>query len=238
MLKEFTPEVNEDYFNTLSKRISARGAANEGRGRSEALSRNLGGDPYEGSVVGMAREGTNSELNDLDAGLAFQVAGLNRGERLGNEQREDTQAFQSGESEKDRQFRERMLHLSNNFADATRNNTRRANKIDAEQGMVEGAAMQYGMSWLPQKSDASSIASMGAMFSDPRLKTDVKAIGQAGPLTVYAFRYRTENNSDLGLPAGVQIGFMADEVENLFPWAVTVDRGFKKVNYGCLAGIL
>lgn len=64
-----------------------------------------------------------------------------------------------------------------------------------------------------------------AILSDRRAKTGIRRIGRAdNGLQIYSYRYKD------GGP--VQIGFMADEVEKVKPWAV-VERpdGFKAVNY-------
>lgn len=145
---EFTPEVNQDFYNTLSRRISERGAVQSGQARSEALSRGLGGDPYEAAAVGSARQGTANELNSLDSSLAYNVAGLNRDERITNFNREDTQAFQAGESEKDRAFRERMATLQNGWAgDAANTENRRGMQAALWQIPLGGAAKGFG-AWM------------------------------------------------------------------------------------------
>lgn len=68
----------------------------------------------------------------------------------------------------------------------------------------------------------------GGLFSDARLKTDIERIGTGfDGANIYRFRYR-------GDPDNVtRIGFMAQEVEQLHPEAVSVDpaSGFKMVNY-------
>ena len=62
-------------------------------------------------------------------------------------------------------------------------------------------------------------------YSDPDLKEDVRLIGRrADGLGVYVFRYLWSLYE--------RTGFMADEVESLYPQAVTRDPvGFLKVNY-------
>ena len=111
---EFTPEINEDFYNRLSRRISERGAQDVGRARGEALSRGLTGDPFEASAVGSARSATSNELADLDANLSYNVAGLQRQERLGKEQRGyqvEDRDLGFAESVKNRDFQERMARL-------------------------------------------------------------------------------------------------------------------------------
>jgi hypothetical protein len=79
-------------------------------------------------------------------------------------------------------------------------------------------------------------AAAGFMMSDMAAKENIERVGSVGPLNVYAFDYR----KDMGfpLPAGRQVGFMAQEVEKVFPEAIGSHRGLKTVNYGYLAGVL
>lgn len=75
---------------------------------------------------------------------------------------------------------------------------------------------------------ASTVGGLAAIFSDPRLKTDVQKLGtRPDGLGVYSYRY-------LGSLKRV-IGVMADEVARLRPDAMgpTV-KGFATVNYGAL----
>lgn len=77
-------------------------------------------------------------------------------------------------------------------------------------GTLGGAALKYGGG--------------AALFSDRRLKTDIRPVGKLdNGLTVYAYRYKW------GGP--MQIGVMADEVEGLHPDAVHEVQGFKAVEY-------
>ena len=65
------------------------------------------------------------------------------------------------------------------------------------------------------------------LFSDRRLKTNIKKIGVAdNGLNVYSYNYVW------GGPT--QLGYMADEVEKLIPEAVGESQGYKTVNYGMI----
>ncbi len=78
------------------------------------------------------------------------------------------------------------------------------------QGAMAGAQMGSGL---------------GGMFSDRRLKRDVRRVGTAdNGLPIYSYRYVW------GGPA--MLGFMADEVEQVAPHAVGSAAGFKTVDYG------
>ena len=73
-------------------------------------------------------------------------------------------------------------------------------------------------------------------FSDIRLKENIKAIGvMENGLTLYSFEYVDEIKSHPLAGEGVHVGVMAQEVEQVFPYAVkTLDDGYKVVDYGLL----
>lgn len=104
------------------------------------------------------------------------------------------------------------------------------------QGSSSGQSLST-MTGMPSSNNTSSflggglgIAGLGlqgaSMFSDERLKEDIKPVGHlADGQNVYSYRYK-------GSPT-TQIGLLAQEVEQVHPEAVHVDpaTGFKKVNY-------
>lgn len=71
-------------------------------------------------------------------------------------------------------------------------------------------------------------------YSDIRSKENIKPIGvMNNGLTVYEFEYKPEFKERAG--HGKHIGVMAQEVEKVLPHAViTLDDGYKMVNYGLL----
>ena len=77
---------------------------------------------------------------------------------------------------------------------------------------------------------------IGGLFSDPRTKENIKAIGvMDNGLTLYSFEYKDEFKDHELAGHGVHVGVMADEVEQVFPYAVsTLDDGYKVVNYSLL----
>jgi hypothetical protein len=76
-------------------------------------------------------------------------------------------------------------------------------------------------------SSIAGIAKEAGAFSDPRLKKDVRKIGELEDgLGVYTFRYLWETDE---VP---HVGVMADEVERLRPHALGAPvLGFMTVNY-------
>jgi len=82
-------------------------------------------------------------------------------------------------------------------------------------------------SFLSTLMGAGSMAA--AAFSDPRLKVNVRRLGQlANGLGVYAFRYV--------FGGGPRVGVMADEVEKLIPAAVSRVFGYRMVDYSKIGG--
>ncbi len=137
---EFTPEITSDLYNTLSKRISQRGVTTAGQARSEMLARGLGGDPSEASAVGIARNNTNNELDSLDANLNYNVAGLQREDRI----HQGDQDFSAAESAKDRDFRERMARMGYDWQGDQANTANRRSQQAALWQIPLGAAAKAG----------------------------------------------------------------------------------------------
>jgi hypothetical protein len=75
-------------------------------------------------------------------------------------------------------------------------------------------------------------------YSDIRVKENITPIGVAdNGLTVYKFEYKPEFKDHELAGHGVHYGFMAQEVEQVFPHAIyTLNDGYKIVNYGMLNG--
>jgi len=75
-----------------------------------------------------------------------------------------------------------------------------------------------------------------ALMSDIRAKENIKPIGvMDNGLTLYSFEYKDEVKSHPLAGDGIHVGVMAQEVEQVFPYAVkTLDDGYKVVDYGLL----
>lgn len=73
----------------------------------------------------------------------------------------------------------------------------------------------------------SALGSVGSLFSDIRLKTDIRYLGALGDLPIYAYRYIWGGAE--------QIGVMAQDMLELRPGAVVEhESGFLAVDYGRL----
>jgi hypothetical protein len=82
---------------------------------------------------------------------------------------------------------------------------------------------------------AAMMAPIGT-FSDIRTKENIEPIGVAdNGLTVYKFEYKPEFKDHELAGHGIRYGYMAQEVEQVFPYAVhTLDDGYKVVDYRML----
>ena len=108
-------------------------------------------------------------------------------------------------------------------------------------GLQYNAAMgDFNARQAAQANLNQGLFSLGAagipLLSDPRTKENVKAIGvMDNGLTLYSFEYKDEFKDREYAGHGVHVGVMADEVEQVFPYAVkTLDDGYKVVDYGLI----
>lgn len=78
---------------------------------------------------------------------------------------------------------------------------------------------------------ASTVGGLASIFSDRRLKTDIEKINELSDgLGIYRYRYIWDEPKQIRL-----LGVMADEVEQLRPWALGPRiGGYATVNYGAL----
>lgn len=81
-----------------------------------------------------------------------------------------------------------------------------------------------------------SLGGAALMMSDPRTKENIQPIAiLKNGLTLYSFEYKDEFKDRDYAGHGVHVGVMADEVEQVFPYAVkTLDDGYKVVDYGLI----
>ena len=135
---EYTPEITQDYLKTLQTPILAQGAQDVGRARGEALRRGMAGDPFEALRVGAAQRTMNTNLSNANANLGFQVAGVAQQERVGVENREDAQTFQSVEREKQNAFSERMAQIQRDWEAQMQRAKERAEKRSFWPNLLSG----------------------------------------------------------------------------------------------------
>jgi Chaperone of endosialidase len=106
-------------------------------------------------------------------------------------------------------------------------------------GMQYNAQMgDFNAKQAAQQNFNQGLMSLGgaAMMSDIRTKENIVPIGVLNNgLTLYSFEYKDEFKDHPLAGEGVQVGVMAQEVEQVYPYAVTtLNDGYKAVNYGLL----
>ena len=69
--------------------------------------------------------------------------------------------------------------------------------------------------------------------SDPCIKENIAKVGEFNGMNIYAYEYKPEYRNKWG--HGLKFGVMADEIENIYPDAVTVcEDGYRVVDYAKL----
>ena len=85
----------------------------------------------------------------------------------------------------------------------------------------------FGLGAAGLMAPAGTFGGATGLFSDRRLKTNIKQVGVAdNGLNIYSYNYVWGGPTHLG--------YMADEVEKIAPQAVGESQGFKTVNYGMI----
>lgn len=109
------------------------------------------------------------------------------------------------------------------IAGITQNSYLDANQ-QAQQAVAGNNAMMGGLFSLGGTLGGAALGNKNFTFSDRRLKTDIKKIGETDEkLPIYSYRYK------MGGP--FQIGLMAQDVERVKPAAVKTIDGYKAVDY-------
>ena len=113
-----------------------------------------------------------------------------------------------------------------NLGAANRQNIVNANAANAQAQASYSSGLFGGLGALGGglASGIGAAGGIGAFFSDKRLKTDIKKVGETDAgLPIYTYKYKGDNKT--------QMGVMAQDVEKKTPKAVKEVGGFKAVNY-------
>jgi hypothetical protein len=207
--------VESRLFELGSKRLDPKFAEREGQMKTDLINRGFReGTPAFESELRRFSEQRNDAYNQL----ALTGRGQSVQEILAarNQPLNEISALMSGSQVSQPNFiNTPQSQVSGvDYAGMVRDNY--ATESGNYQGMMGGLAGLGG-----------SVMGAGAkMFaaSDRRLKDDIRPIGKAeNGLTIYAFRYKGEQQT--------VIGFMADEVADIHPEAVGEVGGYKVVDY-------
>ena len=191
-----------------------------------------------------------------NSGVAQTTAGLNEAQDIGqanlaNQYTGNLQNLYNNQLQQQYNYynqlnnaNQTMLGNAYNALNYNTGNTNAANQFVNQQYGTQ--AQMYGtqaqMYDQQQADNARMLASIGggvatgagvglaATFSDERLKENVVKVGAVKGVNLYTFTYKQDN--DLKLPTSKQVGMIAQEVLELYPQFVSVDKsGYYMIDY-------
>lgn len=176
-----------------------------------------------GRDIASAVQGTTSALSDLAAQQGAGLAGVTEqgGVNIAN--------ILAGAGQLDAAGQQALATILANLA--TQQGTQVAGLQEAiGEARAEGIVGQAA----GQRAGVEAVAA--AFTSDPSLKENIVKIGETIGLNIYTWTWKAF--VDLLDPrVGEPVGFMADEVQALYPEAVTVEDGIMLVNYSLLKDV-
>lgn len=238
-LEQFA-KMQRDTYGKLAPGAEAGILASQGLVNDTLGGKYLQGNPYLEGIVGKTRDGIMDRLSSEFSASGRYGSGMHNAVATRElADAENALRFQNYQVERDRQsdavaqaggLMNGATGLLNNAAELPWIGVQAAN------GAVRNASGGYGTTTTTSKPSTLGAIGQGLniagnaamMFSDERLKTDEKKIGERPDgLGVYSYRYKGSDTP--------QVGVMAQEVERERPDALgpTVG-GFKTVDYGAL----
>lgn len=225
--------------------LGAQGVVND-----NLSGKNLNGNPYIEAMLGRTRENVTNQVNDQFGPAGRFGSGMHAkilGDELANA--ENNLRYQNYGVE--RGYQQNAIGDAQNLMGGAQGMLNNAAElpwlgVGALNGNVRQASNGYGTQtttatqpWGPAAGQfLAAAASAIPKGSDPRLKTNVKRIGErADGLGIYEWDYIDPPTPELAayMPAGRQQGVMAPEVAILRPEALgPVVSGFQTVNYEVL----
>lgn len=214
-------EVEKRIFDLGSKRLAPRLDMERRRAETDAANRGLrlGSDAYDRLMRGVG-ENENDAYNQL--ALTGRAQAYSEADTDYNRDINRISALLSGSQVSQPNFVNTPQSNIANTDYAGLVNAGYQQKLDAWKAKQESnAAMLGGLFGMGGKLGAAAI-----QFSDRRLKTDIKKVGETGDgQNIYSYRYKGGK--------GMRLGLMAQEVEKKKPEAVLEHpSGFKMVDYG------
>ena len=194
----------------------------------------IGSEAYQRAMLTQARRENDllaaATTQGFNVGQTARTQGLQEAAYLRNEPLNMLNALRSAAQVQGPQF-------VNSANQAT---TQGADILGAEQMKYNAQMGDFNAKQAAQANLNQGLFQMGAaaipMFSDIRLKENIRPVGvMPNGLTLYSFEYVDEVKSHPLAGEGIHVGVMAQEVEQVFPYAVrTLDDGYKVVDYGLL----
>ncbi len=205
--------------NPYSKLIDQSTQGNVASAQTDAMRRGLTGSDIEASAMAGARQGGEMAKSSFFANNSQQMAGFMKELATGDiaAQRENLMMMAQLMGQKITSDQDLMM-----FREMLNANIDQAGKN--RQSQLWGAGIGA----------VGSLAGAGiSKFSDERLKIAIRKLGEAGGLRIVAFRW-TRLAQAFGAHDDVEIGVLAQDVEERYPDAVSEINGWKAVNYSKL----
>jgi hypothetical protein len=180
------------------------------------------------SIGDLLNIGQNTALNQ---GNIFQNIGLNRSNIVQNTAGNQGNILQSAAANRANIIQNSSLNQANILQGTAANQGNLlTGAAAAEAAGLVGAANA-------KSSGAANILNLGAqiggaIFSDPALKENITLTGVENGFNIYSWDWN-DKAIELGL-SGSNSGVMANEVLSKEPKAISIDRGYMKVNYGMI----
>jgi len=237
-------DATQQQFNTQNERqlMDVRGDAarrgalgGSGRDVAEALTREAQGNSQNAVIANLYSQGYGQALSAAqgDQARALQGAGITGqlGMQAQNAAYTDANALYS--------IGQQQQQLQQQRYDATRLNAQEREALPYQQlqflsGLTTGlgnasGTTTTGQQTTPGPSTGQQIiggaTALAGIFSDERVKEDIEEVGKTHDgQTIYRYRYKGDPH--------VQLGLMAQEVEQRNPEAVGSVNGIKTVEYG------
>lgn len=193
----------------------------------------IGSEAYQRAMLTQARRENDllaaATTQGFNVGQTARQSALQEQAYLRNEPLNTLSAVRTGAQVQGPQF-------VNSYNQAT---TQGADILGAEQMKYNAQMGDFNAKQAAQANLNQGLFSLGGsamMMSDIRLKENIKPVGvMPNGLTLYSFEYVDEVKSHPLAGKGIHVGVMAQEVEQVFPYAVkTLDDGYKVVDYGLL----
>jgi hypothetical protein len=191
----------------------------------------IGSEAYQRAMLTQARRENDllaaATTQGFNVGQTARQSALQEQAYLRNEPLNTLSAVRTGAQVQGPQF-------VNSYNQAT---TQGPDILGAEQMKYNAQMGDFNAKQAAQANLNQGLFSLGSSaMSDIRLKENIKPVGvMANGLTLYSFEYVDEVKSHPLAGEGIHVGVMAQEVEQVFPYAVkTLDDGYKVVDYGLL----
>lgn len=209
----------------LDSTLYGRQVNNVNFGRGVATEQNALGSNYA-NAVGNLRTGTALNAGNLISNTALQNGQLAVNSALNQGQFLTQGAAASGNA---------LLYGGNAAAQGINNAAYHSGQgiMGSANALAQGQINAANARAQGQQNTMNNIMAAGQMaasfFSDPTMKENMEKVGEYGPLNIYEWDWKDDYKDEFGTE--MNVGFNADEVEQLYPQYVETQGRKKKIDY-------